>query len=120
MSQFRIFAIAAAGVAAVAGSTAPALAQSSAAKALVDAAKARGLVGEQGDGFLGFVSGGGDPALQAAVQEINQGRARLYAQTAARTKVTPEAAGQATAETLRSNIPAGQYYKPLGGGWIRR
>lgn len=120
MSPIRNLAFAAAAIAVVAGPASVAVAQSSAAKALVDAAKARGTVGEQADGFLGFVSGSGDPALQAAVQEINQGRARLYAQTAARTQVTPEAAGQATAEKLRATLPAGQYYKPLGGGWTRR
>lgn len=95
-------------------------AQSAAAKALVDAAKARGEVGEQGDGFLGFVRGSGDAALAAAVAEINAGRAAVYRETAQRTGVTADAAGQATARQLESRLPAGQYFKPLGGDWSRK
>lgn len=105
----------------IAGAAAPAavFAQSGAAKAAVDAGKASGRVGEQGDGFLGVVSGG-DAALAAAVAEINAGRARVYADTAAKTGVTPAAAGEATARQLIERLPPGQYYKPLGGAWTRK
>ena len=54
------------------------MAQSASAKATVDAAKAAGVVGEQADGFLGFVTAAADPAIRAAVAEINAGRADLY------------------------------------------
>jgi uncharacterized protein YdbL (DUF1318 family) len=101
------------------GAASPALAQSAAAKAAVDAAKAQGVVGEQGDGFLGIVSGG-DAALAAAVAEINAGRAAVYRDTAAKTGVTPEAAGQATAVQLLGRLSSGQYYKPLNGAWTRK
>lgn len=95
---------------------APVLAQSAAAKAAVDTAKTNGVVGEQGDGYLGIVRGG-DDNVRAAVAEINAGRAAVYRETAARTGVTPEAAGQATAQQLLARLPAGQYYKPLNGAW---
>ena len=95
-------------------------AQSDAAKALVVGAKARGAVGEQGDGFLGFVMAAADPALAAAVAEINAGRAQVYRETAARTGVTVDAAGQATAQQLFARLPAGQYFKPLTGNWVRK
>ena len=98
----------------------PASAQSDAAKALVDGAKARGSVGEQGDGFLGFVMPAADPALAAAVAEINAGRAQVYRETAARTGVMPDAAGQATAQQLFARLPAGQYFKPVNGNWARK
>jgi uncharacterized protein YdbL (DUF1318 family) len=98
---------------------APVFAQSAATKAAVDTAKTNGLVGEQGDGFLGIVRGG-DAALSAAVAEINAGRAAVYRETAAKTGVTPEAAGQATAVQLLARVPAGQYYKPLDGAWTRK
>lgn len=119
MSAIRTLALGAA-VAAVAGLAGVAFAQSGAAKAQIDAAKARGVVGEQADGLLGFVSGAGDAALQAAVREINAGRMALYRETATKTGVTPAVAAQATAERLRAALPAGQYYKPLGGGWVRK
>ena len=101
--------------------SAPALAADvAAAKAVVDSAKARGEVGEQGDGFLGFVRESGDAAVRAAVAEINSGRADAYREAAARTGVTVAAAGQATAQQLFSRVPAGQYIKPLAGGWTRK
>jgi uncharacterized protein YdbL (DUF1318 family) len=97
-----------------------ALAQSAAAKATVDAAKAQGVVGEQGDGMLGLVSGSADPAVKAAVDEINAGRAKAYQDIAAKTGVAPDAAGQAAAQQLLARLPAGYYYRPLGGAWTRK
>ena len=97
----------------------PALAQSAAAKAAVDAGKASGTVGEQADGFLAVVSGG-DAGLRAAVAEINTGRAAAYKDIAAKTGVTPEAAGMATAKQLYGRLAPGQYWKPLDGGWTKK
>ena len=96
-----------------------AMAQSAAAKATVDAAKTAGTVGEQADGYLSIVSGG-DAALRAAVAEINTGRAAAYKDIAAKTGVTVEAAGQATAKQLYARLAPGQYWKPLDGGWIKK
>ena len=112
-----IFAIAA-GLSLIAAGAA--LAQTAPQKAAVDAAKSTGVVGEMGDGYLGFVSTGGDASLKAAVTAINSGRAAAYADTAAKTGVTAEAAGQATARQLYDRIPAGQWYKPLGGSWTKK
>jgi uncharacterized protein YdbL (DUF1318 family) len=98
-----------------------ALAQSAQSKAAVDSAKAAGVVGEQGDGFLGFVTGGGDPALKAAVAEINAGRAQLYREAAAKNGVSPEAAGaSAFNSVVQAKLKPGDFYKPLGGGWQRK
>lgn len=96
-----------------------AMAQSAAAKAEVDAAKAAGTVGEQADGYLGIVAGG-DSALRASVAEINTGRAAAYKDIAAKTGVTQDAAGQATAKQLYSRLAPGQYWKPLDGGWVKK
>ena len=72
---------------------APAAAIAMDAKSAVDAAKTAGVVGEQADGFLGFVKPSADTALKAAVQEINEGRAALYRQAAAKNGVAADAAG---------------------------
>ncbi|MDE2133686.1 MAG: YdbL family protein [Alphaproteobacteria bacterium] len=90
------------------------------AKATVDAAKASGTVGEQGDGFLGFVHGSADSATTAAVEAINAGRKQAYDAAAAKTGVSAEAAGEATAAQLFAKMPPGQYYKPVGGGWTQK
>jgi uncharacterized protein YdbL (DUF1318 family) len=89
-------------------------------KATVDAAKAAGTVGEQADGYLGYVTGSADPATTAAVSAINAARADVYRQTAAKTGVTPDAAAQATGAQLIAKVPAGQFYKPLSGGWTKK
>ena len=98
-----------------------AVAQSAEAKATVDSAKAAGIVGEQADGFLGFVSGGGDPALRSAVAEINAGRAHVYREAAAKSGATPAAAGaSAFVNAVQPRLAPGQYYKPAGGGWTKK
>ena len=98
----------------------PVYAQGPAEKAAVEAAKAAGTVGEQADGYLGFVSGSADAATTAAVNAINAGRATVYAQTAAKSGTTREAAGQATGMQLIARTPAGQFIKPLDGGWSKK
>src|SRR3954469_86888 len=92
----------------------PAFADLASDKAAVDAAKAAGTVGEQADGYLGIVSSA-DATVTAAVNEINNGRRAVYAQTASKSGTSPEVAGQATGAQLIANTPAGQYIKPLGG-----
>jgi uncharacterized protein YdbL (DUF1318 family) len=98
-----------------------AVAQTAQAKAAVDTAKAAGIVGEQADGFLGFVSGAADPALRSAVAEINAGRAQVYREAAAKSGATPEAAGaSAFVNAVMPRLKPGQYYKPNGGGWVKK
>jgi hypothetical protein len=98
----------------------PAFADLASDKATVDTAKAAGTVGEQADGYLGYVNGSADGATTAAVSAINAGRAGVYRQTAAKSGVTPEAAGQATGTQLLAKVPAGQFYKPLGASWKKK
>jgi len=100
---------------------APAAAIALDAKSAVDAAKAQGVVGEQADGFLGFVKPSSDTALKAAVQEINDGRAALYRQAAAKNGVSAEAAGGSAYTTIvQAKLKPGEYYKPAGGGWVKK
>ena len=90
-------------------------------KAAVDAAKAAGVVGEQSDGFLGWVKPSADPALKAAVLEINQGRAALYRETAQKNGVSVEAAGAATYnQVVQLKLKPGEYYQPAGGTWTKK
>ena len=113
-----LFKLAAVAVAAVLN---PAAAFSADSKTVVDAAKAQGVVGEQADGFLGFVKPAGDPAVEAAVRDINSGRAALYRETAQKNGVSVEAAGAATFnQVVQSRLKPGEFYKPAGGGWTRK
>lgn len=99
----------------------PAQAQSPSAKAVVDAAKRAGIVGEQADGLLGFVTASQDPALQSAVAEINAGRRRVYEETAKRNGVTPEVAAFAAFKVLRdTKLRPGDFYREADGVWHRK
>ena len=98
----------------------PAFADLASDKAAVDAAKVAGTVGEQADGYLGYVKGSADGGTKAAVTAINAARADVYSQTAAKSGVTRDAAGQATGALLIGKLPAGEYYKSLGGGWTKK
>jgi|SRR4051812_8085178 uncharacterized protein len=97
----------------------PAFADLASDKAAVDAAKAAGTVGEQADGYLGIVSSA-DGTVTAAVNEINAGRRQVYTQTASKSGVTPDAAGQATGAQLIAKTPPGQFIKPIGGAWTKK
>jgi uncharacterized protein YdbL (DUF1318 family) len=100
---------------------APAAAIALDAKSAVDAAKTAGTVGEQADGFLGFVKPSADTALKAAVEEINEGRAALYRQAAAKNGVSVEAAGASAYSTVvQLRLKPGEFYKPAGGAWVRK
>jgi len=99
----------------------PAFADVAASKALVDAAKAKGIVGERTNGYLGFVSAASDAALKAAVDEINAGRHDVYAQAAAKNNVSIDAAGQsAFTNVIFPKLAAGQYYQNAAGAWVQK
>ena len=92
----------------------PAFADLASDKVAVDAAKVTGTVGEQGDGYLGYVKGSADTGTTAAVTAINAARADVYAQTAAKSGVTRDAAGQATGTQLIAKVPAGRVLQAAG------
>ena len=101
--------------------TAPASADVAVSKAVVDAAKAQGIVGERNDGYLGFVNGSADASVQAAVAEINEGRRSVYGQAAAKNGVSIEAAGiSAYANVIVPRLSSGEYYQDANGSWVRK
>jgi uncharacterized protein YdbL (DUF1318 family) len=118
MNTLRTITLGVLAAASVAGVVGVAHAQTAAAKAAVDAAKAQGTVGEQATAILGIVS--------AAMRDCSPPCARST--PAARrlpgyrgqNRRHAGGAGQATAEQLRAKLPSGQYFKPLNGGWTRK
>ena len=62
-----------------------------------------------------------DPALEAAVNEINAGRSQLYRQAAARNNVTVAAAGAAAfTEVVSTRLRPGEYYQSSTGAWVQK
>ena len=84
-----------------------------------DSLRSTGQVGEQGDGFMACVQTC-DAATREAVNAINARRAEAYREAAQRAGTDAAAAGQAAAQKVIAALPAGQWYKPIGGGWTRK
>lgn len=120
MTLRKLFVVGAA-VAALGIAAGTAFAQTSTQKALIDAAKASGIVGEQADGYLGFRNSASDPALQSAVATTNAARRQAYAARAAEVGVTTEVAGARMFESqLRGRVSSGQWYRNAAGQWVQR
>jgi len=128
MSKLSIFkavctatALAASSVGAAVLIATPAMADVAASKALVDAAKKQGIVGEKSNGYLGFVKASSDTALKAAVDEINAGRQTVYTQAGAKNGVSADAAGQsAFVNVIMPKVGAGEYYQDASGNWVKK
>lgn len=119
--KLRKYFVIGAAVAALGVAAGAALAQTGQQKALIDAAKAQGVVGEQADGYLGFRTGAGPADLTAAVEATNTGRRAAYARSAADAGVTPEVAGARMFESqLMPRISSGQWYRNAQGQWVQR
>lgn len=91
-------------------------------KALIDAAKVQGIVGEQADGYLGFRTPSTGAPLTQAVTVTNEARLRnVYEPGARAAGTTPEVAAARMFESqLLARIPAGQWYRNAQGQWVQR
>jgi uncharacterized protein YdbL (DUF1318 family) len=95
-------------------------APASAQDAVVNQARAGGLVGEQADGYLGFVPGASISAdLRGRVDQINIRRRALYTQRAAErnASVNEMAAAVACEVFQRGRISVGERYRNAAGQW---
>ncbi len=91
-----------------------------AASPIVEDAKDRCIVGEQADGYLGFVDeSAADVELKREVRDINQQRKAFYADLAARNGVAIDVTAALTAEKLINNSSAGECVQDASGAWIK-
>ena len=126
MNNRILIAIAAVGIAAVAAApaianAASAVAMRQEARAVINQAKAAGIVGEMADGYVGVrLEAQMTPAIRAAMAEMNAGRAELYRQAAQVAGTDTAAAGASSFQQRFSSIPAGQWYRDAGGSWRQK
>lgn len=119
--SFRKLFVAIAAVAALGVAAGAAFAQTSQQKALIDAAKSRGVVGEQADGYLGFRVSSDDAALTQAVQVTNSARRDAYERSGQAAGTTGAVAGARMFESqLRGRISSGEWYRNSQGQWVQR
>lgn len=103
------------------GLTAPA-ASAQQTDAVVAQARASGLVGEQADGFLGFVPEAQISAdLRGRVEQINIRRRTLYATRASERDVSVnEMAAAVACEIFAERIAVGERYRDQNSQWRQR
>lgn len=108
-----------AALAAVVAFSMPAAAQDAA----LNQARGQGLIGEQADGYLGFVPGASVSAdLRGRVEQNNIQRRALYTRRAAErgVSVNEMAAAVACQVFERPQIAVGERYRNEGGQWRQR
>ena len=93
------------------------IAQSVDAKSVVESAKAQGLVGEQIDGYLGFVKSDVPQNIRAAVNEINIKRKSVYTKIARDKGVSVSDVAGLSGEKLIAKAKPGQFVKLADGNW---
>lgn len=116
--MIRALASAALVAAALAVATTAAMAQDGA----LNQARASGLIGEQADGYLGFVPGANISAdLRGRVEQNNIQRRALYTRRAAERNVSVnEMAAAVACEVFDGRIAAGERYRNEAGQWRQR
>ena len=81
-------------------------------------AKSQGLVGEQSNGYLGAVKGGGD--VKALIEDINAKRKRTYEDIAKRNNTSLDAVEALAGKTAIETTPAGQFIRLPTGEWVKK
>lgn len=96
----------------------PAMAQD----APLNQARAAGLIGEQADGYLGYVPGASISAdLRGRVEQNNMQRRQLYTRRAAERSVSVnEMAAAVACEVFERRIAVGERYRDANGQWRQR
>ena len=93
----------------------------SSAKATVDAAIARGEIGEQITGYLGVVDGASpSSAVRAAMNEINIARKSVYTRAAESSTESAKVFAQLTGEKQIEKSAPGTYVKDASGVWKKK
>ncbi len=83
------------------------------------AARSQGLVGEQPDGYLGYVTPP-SPAIRALVEDLNIKRRAIYTERATAQNATVEQYAFTSGCTLIAQTVAGEKYKAPDGSWQTR
>jgi uncharacterized protein len=88
---------------------------------ILEAARVKGLIGEQADGYLGFVTTTANAELKAHVSQINIKRKAFYTDLAGKRNVSPNEVGGATAcELFKTRVGENHFYMDETGKWIKR
>ena len=85
---------------------------------VIEALKAKGIVGENNQGYLGFVTGVEEQADLVAAQ--NEDRRKGYEIVAQKQGVATEKIAQVRAAYYAKKTKSGEYYQDMSGTWIKK
>ncbi|MGH1462073.1 MAG: YdbL family protein [Neptuniibacter sp.] len=85
-----------------------------------DEAKAKGLIGEQSNGYLGIVTASPNADLKTLVNTINNKRKAAYVKSASKAGVERNVFEARMGQRLQDKTPAGQYIKLPNGKWKKK
>lgn len=86
----------------------------------LSAAKAKGLVGETTNGYLGAPNGKPSGEVAALIRDINIKRKAKYQQVATKVGKPLNVVEQLAGEKAQSKTQAGHYVQTSSGKWIKR
>lgn len=98
----------------------PATAHAQSPKAIVDAAIAKGVVGETAAGYLGLVNGKASPAVINAMNEINIRRKSVYTARARKNGTSVEIMAALTGESQMAKSAPGTKVLTKDGQWVTK
>lgn len=84
----------------------------------IAALKAKGIVGETNQGYLGFVSGNREGAGVVAAE--NKDRKAIYTHIAGQQGASVELVQKRRAKALADRAKPGQYIQTAGGAWVKK
>lgn len=83
-------------------------------------AKARGLVGERRDGYVGYVLTPPAAEVKVVVKEVNNKRRAKFADTAKRNNLKTEQVAHRFYQRALEATASGHYYQDAGGAWVKK
>jgi len=83
-------------------------------------AKAKGLVGERSDGYLGYVVKPASADVQKLVKSVNNKRRDKFRQTVGKTGATIDQVSKRFAQRAYEKTAKGNYVQNAAGQWVKK
>ena len=86
---------------------------------VLEQAKKDGVIGEQADGYLGFVKGEGPDEVEEAMDEVNAQRRKVYKDSAAKKGTDVKTFATVVGKRQMDKEPKGRWIK-TDKGWVQK
>lgn len=83
-------------------------------------AKEQGVIGEQRDGYVGYVVSNVSADIKAMVENVNKERAQRYQQIAQQNNITVSQVQALAFEQAVDATKSGHYLQNASGAWVRK